>query len=479
MKKIYIYASAALLLIAGGCKKELDQKPHNAIPYENTFKTPEDYTYAISGAYVALRSSVYYGGQDNGGMISTPDILADNLILNQSGRKSQSRFFNYKYVASNTWDIWGDAYKTILRTNFVLENLNKLPEDEFRDNIEAEALAIRALAHFDLLRVYAKSYTSATDADPGIPFVTSTDYTLLPSRTPLKQTYNLVLADLVKAEGLIAADNPVGHFTKPAIEGLLSRIYLYMGDWQKSADAANRTITNVDGKNDLADTTSFADIWLDKTEKDVLLKLKNLDADNDPIGVGYKQGSPNGVIPEYSVDFAFYNLFQDEDVRKAAYIDKSNYNETDYYYVYKYNGREAGDADVVDVKLIRMGEVYLNLAEAEYNLGKQGDALTALNKLRSNRYTNFDPATANETGTALYNAILLQRRLELAFEGSRFFDLKRLNLPVQRSNFGDEADGAGIPASVKTVAAKDKLFQLPIPQAEINANKNISQNTGY
>ena len=474
MKKILIYASLLLLVTANGCKKQVDQDPHDGIPSGDAFITPDDFDNAIRGAYVSLRGAVYYGGEDNGAMTSTPDVLADNLVLNQQGRKSQLRFYTYNYVAGNTWDLWGNAYRAILRVNFILANINKLPDGDFKNNMQGEALAIRALAHFDMLRVYAKAYATATDADLGVPYVTSVDATAQPSRTPVKQAYGFVAADLAEAADLLDQNNGPGRIHKAAAEALLSRVYLYMQQWQNCVNAATDAINDAPAANELADTDEFPFIWTDESEKDVLFKLKNLDADNTPVGVGYKQGTPNGVLPEYSVDYAFFQLFDDTDVRKTAYIDQTTFNGINYNYVYKYNGRPVGDADVVDIKVIRMGEVYLNRAEAYYNLNNQPAARADLNTLRANRYEGFTPGT--ETGTALYNAILLQRRLELAFEGARFFDLKRLGLGVQRSNFGDRADGTGIAASVKTLPAGSPLFQLHIPQAEINANPNIKQN---
>ncbi|RYE07717.1 MAG: RagB/SusD family nutrient uptake outer membrane protein, partial [Sphingobacteriales bacterium] len=366
-------------------------------------------------------------------------------IINQAGRRSQLRYFTYQYVGGDTWQMWGDAYKAILRSNFILTNIDNLPAGEFKDNMQGEALAVRALAHFDMLRLYAKSYTSASDTDPGVPYVTSTNPTLLPARTPLKQAYGLVVNDLEQATDLLNETNGVGRIHKAAAEALLSRVYLYMGEWQKCVDEATKAIADVPAENSLATIAQFSNIWIDATEKDVLFKVKNLDADNTQVGVGYKQGTPEGVIPEYSVDFAFYQLFRDADVRKQAYIRESTVESTGetYNYVYKYNGRPSGDADIVDLKVIRMGEVYLNRAEAYFNLTNPGAALDDLNTLRSNRYTDFDESTANETGADLSNAIQLERRLELAFEGARFFDLKRQNKAVQRSNFGDRVDGSG------------------------------------
>ncbi|MDB5133772.1 MAG: Starch-binding associating with outer rane [Mucilaginibacter sp.] len=488
MKKIYIYTSIMLLTLAG-CKKELIQNPSNAVNTNNAYVTEADFTNAVLGAYSAMifvtqgtvTTTTYYGGQDGGSMATTPDVLSDNVVLNQQGRKSEQDFFNFKYTGNNTWNLWQNAYSVIGRANNIITNIGHLKDGTFKNNILGEALAIRALAHFDLLRVYAKSYTSASATDPGVPYVTSVDPSLLPSRTPDKTAYDMVVADLVQAQGVIGADNGAGRMNKPAVEGILSRVYLYRGEWQNCVTAATASITDATATgHQLASTDNFGNIWIDAdnlTSTEVLFRVIITDQDNDPIGVGYEQASPNGVKPEYSVDFGLYTLYTNNDVRKAAYIDTSTFNGILYNYVKKYFGRATGNANVVDYKVIRLGEVYLNRAEAYYNLANQAAARTDLNTLRSNRYTGFVPGA--ETGTTLYTAILLQRRLELAFEGSRFFDIKRLNLPLERSSFGDNGDGKGTPASVKTVPATSNLFQLPIPIYEINVNKNVTQNPGY
>jgi len=462
-----------------GCKKELIQNPSNAIPVGNAFNKPDDFTNAILGVYSGLKGGSYYGGQDGGSMSATPDVMSDNLIICSQGRRSESVLYNFTFNSNNNWDMWPNAYTVALRSNYIIANIDHLTAGDFKSNVQGEALALRALAHFDLLRLYAKSYTSViSDTELGVPYVTSTDPTLLPSRTPVKTAYDLVVADLVQAQGLIAEDNGVGRLNKAAVEGLLSRVYLYRGEWQKAADAATASITDATSNgHELATTANFGDIWIDADDPastEVLFRVTIADLDNIPLGVGYEQASPQGVKPEYCVDWAFFNLFSATDVRTTAYIDQTVFNSDKFNYVKKYFGRATGAANVVDFKVIRLAEVYLNRAEAYSHLGSAGLALADLNTIRSHRYTDF--VAGAETGTALYNAILLQRRLELAFEGSRFFDIKRLNIPLQRSDFGDQIGGVGPAATLKTVAANSNLFQQPIPQSEINANPNIKQN---
>jgi hypothetical protein len=132
---------------------------------------------------------------------------------------------------------------------------------------------------------------------------------------------------------------------------------------------------------------------------------------------------------------------------------------------------------VVDAKIIRAAEVLLTKAEALAELGQDEAARTALDAVRAERYSPF--ASGNEVGSALKAAIAKERRLELAFEGSRFSDIKRYGQAIQRSAFGHYADGTGVPAVFQTLPEGDYRFQMPIPIGEMNLNPNMVQNPGY
>ena len=174
-----------------------------------------------------------------------------------------------------------------------------------------------------------------------------------------------------------------------------------------------------------------------------------------------------------------YQLYQNTDIRKSTTISTDPYDSGLYNTVSKYIGRDGGAANVVDGKYIRLEEVYLTRAEANYRLGNASQALADLDAVRSQRYSSF--TSGNETGTALLDAILLERRLELAFEGDRFFTLKRLGLPIQRNAL---ADGTGTPpaAGWVTLPAGDYRWQLPIPEDAFSSNPSLTsqdQNSGY
>ena len=138
--------------------------------------------------------------------------------------------------------------------------------------------------------------------------------------------------------------------------------------------------------------------------------------------------------------------------------------------------RPGGQAGVVDYKIFRAAEAYLNKAEAYFNIGDETAARQALDQVRNNRYTN---PPSGETGNALRDAIRLERRLEFAFEYQRIFDIKRWGQSVQRGSQGDIADGSGTPSDELNLAAGSDKFQLPIPQESLDANPNMQQNPGY
>lgn len=479
MKRILILVLAAAICL-GSCTKKLDKSPYNSIPDEFAFNTEVDFGNAIKGMYTGMIALTnlgtpaplpsFYGDTWN----LDADVMADNVIVGTAGRGTRTIFHNWQYSGNNTSVLYSDGYVIIRRANAILANLDKLPAGAFKSNAQGEALAVRALIHFDMARMYCKAYTQAAASDPGLPYVVSLDPTLKPARGTVKELYDKVVADMEAAEPLINTSNGVGRLNKASVAGLLSRIYLYRGEWQKCVDAATRSLA-LNGNP--ATITEFPGIWTDATETGVLFKVKIQDNDNLTPGVNWSQTSGSGTRSEYVVDFAFYQLFQNNDVRKSAYIRTSAFGGFTYNHIAKYFGRATGRANVIDIKILRVAEILLNRAEAYHRLGGAANealALADLDRLRTNRYTGF--SSPGETGTALLDAIYLQRRLELAFESDRFFDLKRRGLGISRSNFGDYADGTGAGYVVKTLAANDPKFQLPIPQTEINVNPNIVQN---
>lgn len=489
MKKILnIWLLSLVSLFTLHCSDEnFDVRPNNQDDPETIFTSEANYRLVVDGAYDAFKSPTYYNG-DTGSSIILGDVLADNLILNTQGRQTNKTAYEWSYTPQSdaVTALYSSAYKVISRANHVLDNLNNVPYTDYMKNIEAEAKAIRAIAHFDLVRAYAKVPTQSSDAASslGIAYVTTFDPGIKPSRdATVTITYDKIIADLEGALANINENNiNIGRLNKTSVLGFLSRVYLYKGDYTKAIEYGEQCITAYPsvGAHD-----NFVNVWRDASNDGELFSIlnANISGDNVTVGVAYNQ-NVSGIRSEYNINYDLFTKYGDSsDIRKQAYIETANFVSTPYNHVIKYTYRaEATVRQVVDVKFLRSAEVYLNVAEA-YMKGPAANpvrALQLLNTLRAQRYISYMAGT--ETGTGLLDAIYYERRLELAFENDRFWTIKRLGHAVVRSDYGSSVDGSGTDAPtglLKVLPANSHRFVLPIPQSAINLNPNMVQNPGY
>ncbi|MDN3724314.1 RagB/SusD family nutrient uptake outer membrane protein [Aequorivita sp. SDUM287046] len=477
MKKI-IYKIAVLTLVIGGftsCDNELDQIPFDSLATSQAYITASDFENAARGIYSTLTNASLYGGSDAGGMLDAPDVLADNVTLASKGRGSRRTLHNWQYSASTEpmSGLYERSYQMIFRANTLLEQSVSF-EGTNKEKVVAEAKALRALGHLNLATFFAKLPTQSADANssPGVAYVTTADFSIEPARLSVGETYDMIVQDLKDALVGIPATSEPGRLNADGVNTLLSRTYLYMGQWQNSIDAANAVTKAVAPRN------TVVGVWEDVTKDGVIFWI-----DVDPPGlditpgVTWSQFGVNTLVPEYVVSYPLFQLFEDDDIRKDAYTLQARNGPSKYNAIKKLFAREDGQfPGRVDIKILRAAESKLNIAEAQYNLGNEAAALAALDAVRSKRYAS--PPTG-ETGTALRDAIRLERRLEFAFESQRFFDLKRWALPVERGGFGDLNDGTGVPSEAQNLAVGSKFFQLPIPQTAMDLNPNLEQNSGY
>jgi hypothetical protein len=477
MKKyFYLLALSATMF---SCKKsELNLEPFNQIATSSAFNTQPDVTLAINGMYNGLRTNNYVNGTWN----IIADVLSDNVIVSSLGRQSLVPFHEWRYNGDNTLAFFQTGYIMTRRANAILENIDNFPAGTFKDNAKGEALALRAMVYLDMVRIYSKTFENATNTDSTLSYVTTSDANILPSKEPVRGFYTKIIADLTTALPLINASNGVGRLNKAAVNGLLSRAYLYTGDFANCITASTAALGATPVLPSIAD---FPRIWTDETNNGVLFKVLNTTLDNvNAQGVNYFQIVGGFVRSEYVVEYSFRQLFTPTDVRTNTYIQTSPFNGVNQNHIVKYrskvSGGVAGVAGVVDAKLLRTAEVLLNRAEAyqRSNPSNTAAALADLNLLKRNRYTGFVDIVGL-SGTALLDEILAERRLELAFESDRFLDLKRRNLPVTRNrNFGDRADGTGVKYLFFDLANNDYRMLLPYPSSEINFNTNFKQNPG-
>ncbi len=474
MRKIiyFVCTLSAIIMMMPSCSDRLDILPYNELETSIVLNSPSNFEIYTRGIYGQLRG--YYAGV----YTLYPDVVSDNLILKQNGIKTHQNTYLLNLNSSNTWgSIRDGGHNVIFSANTALGQLDVLEDGDFKDNLRGEYLALRGLAHFDIAKVYAKTPSVGSSGDLGVIYRKDVNIGTQPSRLDLETTYSNIVNDLETAKSLISEDNGVGRLNLYAVYGILSRVYLYMGEWELARDNAQFVLDN--SPYEVTPSAQFNPLWDNSYNGSSIFKILIDNQDGISMGVNYGQTGPDGTKSVYVPDFEFYQMYSTDDVRRDAYFETSAFDNNLYNHMIKYRQRPGSPANVADIPVLRMDEVVLNLAEAQAELNNDGAALQALDLLRLERYGSF--ISGNEMGQQLKDAIQLERRLELAFEGHRYFDLKRKGLGFTRSTFGDFADGTGTPppSTALGLAADDHRFVFPYSLRELDINPNLVQNPEY
>ena len=464
-QKKYIILLFAAFVVLSSCKKELNLQPTDSFNEANAFLSMEDIQKGVYGAYAR-----YGGAYVNNMYVSA--LLSDEAKLGANNAGQGALTYRYQYASDNTsgGDVigaFGSYYSLINQVNLVLPKIPIVTataaEEPKRNILKGELLGLRAIAHFGLLQAYCKKYSST---DPlGIPIMLISDPYGKPSRSSMGEVMNRIETDLAEAKTLLPAVT-AATFTDTTLNRIniaayQARIALYKGDY----DAAITYSTEVIASNvkQLVTGAGFAGIWTDQNTNELLFRIKY--TTSTAIGALWTTtGNAIYIAPSDKL-VASYGT---NDIRKAIYIGTSGANN----YVNKFYTSSRGGR-IVDMKAARIAEMYLIRAEANAkkatpNITAGAADLNALRAQRINPYTDEVFATASD----LFNAVMTERYKELAFEGFRFFDLKRNNLPVQRAV--TDANTAW-----QTLDVTSYRFVLPIPATEILVNPNMIQNAGY
>jgi len=455
----------ALIATSVGCKKDLDLQPTDTFNESNAFLTMTDLQYGANTAYAR------YGTYVNDMYVNA--LVSDEAKLGVDNSGQGALTFRYQYASDATsgGDVtaaWGGYYSLIDQTNRVLAKVNTVTgsaaEEPKRNIIKGQMLAMRAIGHFGLLQAYCKNYDAA---DPkGVPVMLQSNPLAKPARKSMGEVMTQIEADLSEAKSLLPdasssfSDTAINKVNVAAFQ---ARIALYKRDYDAAINYATEVITS--GVTSLASSGQFPGIWTDDNIYDeVLFRVRY--ATSTTVGGLWTTTGGNVYISPSDKLVASYST---DDVRGAAYIgtDASGKVYVNKFYTSSRGGR------VVDLKAIRISEMYLIRAEAYAK--KATPDVTAgaadLNTLRAARITGYTPASF-PSATALAAAIVDERFKELAFEGFRFYDLKRNNLPVERLATDASPEWG-------TLSAGNYRFVLPIPNSELLANENMVQNNGY
>lgn len=245
MKRKVCFVICWLLLVGfQSCQKQLDLKPHNGLSEEDLFSDIQGFEFAVRSLYTGMKNNAFAG--DENGIHLMGDLLSDNLMFNPAGRQTKQDFFLWRLSPTMTnASVYASCYHLESRANVILKNIDRIPASQQRDNVEGQALAIRGLAHFELLRWFAKIPTQSTDAKAslGIYYQESFEPSKNGARragTTVESSYKRVLEDLVAAADKISEKNPIGYLNKQSVYSLLVRVYLYMGESEKVVEYAEK-----------------------------------------------------------------------------------------------------------------------------------------------------------------------------------------------------------------------------------------------
>lgn len=446
----------SLFLLFCSCTK-LDLKPTDTIDAEKAYRNLNDVDLGLIGVY----------GQLNSTLIGVNAIISDEVMLPAENTVSNTDAHRWLYTADNgsVTGSYNDYYVAIDRINRVLTGLDKLTitDKVTADRYRGELLALRAFCHFELLRMYGSAYQNGA---LGVPYM-KTSVISYPARDPFEVVVAAAKADLVAAKALIPLSfDDKTRVTKVAVSAIQARLALYEKNWAEAITYATEAINLMP----LATAEQFPDIWTDAASNEVIWKLKRMPDETRTGDLFYRQ---TGNIVLYAPSFKLINSFdQENDVRYQAYIkfDNTRGVKKSQYLVNKYAGTELSPG-LADLKMFRTGEMYLIRAEAEAE--STGNAAGDLNALRAARIKDYTPVNFSGKDDLIL-AIYTERFKELAFEGHRFFDLKRRNLPVERL----AEDAVNTSGAVKLLPSKAQ-YSLPLPALEISVNKNTVQNPNY
>jgi hypothetical protein len=442
------------------CKKliGIPANPPNEIPTSQVFADSSDILGAIAGVYANFK--VNGGGSciTSGLVTAYTGLSSDELSYNLTSDVNTTEFLTNGLVASNPLpdQLWSTAYTSLYEVNACLQGIPASAgiSDSLKNQLVGELKVIRAFYYFNLVNLFG-----------GVPLVTQTNFTVTASqpRASVDSVYGLILSDLTSARTMLRPVYPSAGRARINLytaDALLAKVYLYRGDWVDAANVAGEAI-NSHVYTLVSDLTK---VYLDgSTEAIWQLPGKGTSSQTTEATILIPFSAYS--VPNYTISTTLMNAFEAGDARKNNWIAKASLGGQTYYYAYKYKNRLASAATTEDYMLFRLGELYLNRAEALANQNKTDSALADLNMIRVR--AGLSALTTAVSQTALLDTIAHERQVELFCEwGARWFDLKRTG--TVDSVLGAEKTGW---------QSFDALY--PVPQNEITDNSFLIQNSGY
>ena len=478
-----------LILAFTGCSEDfIELAPISSANVQNFYKSADDFENAIIGAYSTLLTNGIY--DDYFQLVG--DLRSDNTEM---GTTASVRFnfyelseFRDQVINVINENIWNHHYLGIQRVNEILDKIDELEASEsFKEKITGEAKFLRGIFYFNMVRIFGD-----------VPLLTtrlaSIEDAYEKDRIDQSKIYNQITDDLVYAEGSLPnfwGEGQEGRATKGAALALLGKVYLTLHDFNN----AKNKLEDVINSNQYELLTDYGDLWL----------VENKNHSESIFDVQFKRGAGTGTGASFSVRYSPYmypylpyystsggyniptedliDAYEENDLRKDAslreyFID----NEGDTidglagrYCIKFFDMPTQGQGSDDNWPVIRYADVVLMYAEAlnEISFEPGGLAFHYLNMIRNRAGLpektagNPNPDLSVDTQEEFRHAIEQERRVELAFEGHRWFDLVRTGRAIEVLNPKVDVD------------IQEYQLLLPIPQTQIDINPNLQQNPGY
>jgi len=486
-------AMVAGVILTASCRKTYF--PSDRVEDTNLLTTPDGLRTATLGNYATLKSLNY---ENNYHWLA--ELPSDEVAQGQNSSSDVTNLFKYTHLvnSANATTYFQQAYYIITAANKVIRSI---PESATTDlqQIKGENLFLRAMLHFNLVRMFGRPYQQSPTTNPGVPILSETvseEEAATVKRSTVAQVYDFILADLLKGAQLMTVNKSNSFATKLAAYALLSRVYLYMDNNAKAIEYANLVISA--NKYQLLQNTEYQTYFrvAPETNKESIFAIKHTKTENydySAVGSLYYSGDANGNAlgqgqsgwGEIYASKKYYDFLNQnpQDKRKSFIspyivdgVQQINTKLTPgapMYYVNKHNLQE-GVVNLTSPVYLRLAEMYLNRAEANAKLNNTQLALDDVNVIRLRAGIPTYALTDVTAAHTILDIVLEERWLELAFEGHRAYDLFRNNRPVVRNYPGTHSTING--TVNQTINPTDARVIYFIPQTERDKNPNLSQN---
>ncbi len=505
MKKILLFIAVILVGLATSC--DLDKFPVTSISQGTAFHSTNDATAWHNGFYISLRNHI------SGNYIYATDLQADlfNASISYGNRNGDLYMWTFTPSDGTFNGIWSGVFGTIKNINFFLDNVQQIPvvagssDEATINNYVGEAYFLRAYYYHYLVKLYAKPYYVLYNAvDPeselGLPLVTRYDVEAKPSRATLAQTYQLILDDIAAAKNYLKTTGSPSakYLTIDCITALEAQVYLSMGLFDEAAAKADLIIN--DTKYGLVtNQEQLRKMWhrsTDSQDREALFQAysekdpKELSSTDFGLYLGYNSATGR-YTPDYIPEKWTVDLYTNTDWRKPVYFATKSCFLNNVSANLQLLNKFPGDSSLFistttnykhSSRLFRLGEMYLIKAEAAFH-GSRGEtqALAALDTLRKHRGLS---GLGSISGSDLWNAIQDERTREMMGEGTRLYDLKRWNLPVNRlvggvQNINTVIRGISANELIKQPDNYQFVWAIPAREFQVNPNLEGQQNPGW